>query len=43
MITENKTMADKLMYIPEDDTQNYSFFWFELPSGWNIWTINLIS
>ena len=22
----NKTMADKMMYIPNDDTQNYSFF-----------------
>ena len=24
-IKRNKTVADKLMYIPDDDTQNYSF------------------
>ena len=25
-ILRDKTMADRLMYIPNDDTQNYPFF-----------------
>ena len=29
-IKRNKTVADKLMYIPNDDTQNYYFYRSEL-------------
>ena len=34
-------MAYKLMYLPNDDTQNYLLFRFKLVVR-NIWTLNLI-
>ena len=36
-IYRNKTMDNKLMYIPNDDTLNYSFCRLRI-SGWNVWT-----
>ena len=35
-------MADKLMYIPNDDTQNYSF-WSVRFRGWNVWKLNFMN
>ena len=33
----DRTMADKLMYIPNDITQNYFFV------GYNVWALKLVS
>ena len=35
-IFRDKTMTDRLMYIPNDETQNYPFCS-------NVWTLNLIN
>ena len=34
-------MTNKLMYIPNDETQNYPFCSFKI-SGWNVWPFNLM-
>ena len=37
----DKTMANKLMYIPNDDKQNYLFLYIKI-SGWSFWALNLM-
>ena len=35
-------MAEKLMYIPNDDPQNKLHLLQIMISGWNVWTLNLM-
>ena len=37
----DKTMADKMMYIPNDDTQNHTFFGLQLV--FNVWAFDLMN